>query len=227
MQPASSGERSGTALLMTVSHGLMLYLWMAWRFHDGAVFYPTGFADIGPFFASMWDQIVTYAAPSWSVFGMYWAFLLVEGLMAAYLPGIEIKGLPIPSRGGKQLVYRCNAISAWWITLAAVAVLHFTGVFPLQTLFDRFGSFMIVSMISANVVAFAVYFGAKATGTAERMTGKFLLRLLHGGLGQSADRAPRPQDVGRGPRVLVDALSSDSERSRPSVRDIRRGPPPR
>ena len=124
------GGTIGAALLMTVSHGLMLYLWMAWRFHDGAAFYPTGFADIGPFFASMWDQIVTYAAPSWSVFGIYWGFLLVEGLLAAYLPGIEIKGLPIPSRGGKRLVYRCNAISAWWITLAAVAVLHFTGVFP-------------------------------------------------------------------------------------------------
>ncbi len=174
------GGTIGAALIMTASHGLMLYLWMAWRFYEGAVFYPTGFADIGPFFGRMWDQIVTYAAPSWSVFGMYWAFLVVEGLMAAYLPGIEIKGLPIPSRGGKRLVYRCNAISAWWLTLAAMAVLHLTGVFPLQTLYDQFGSFMIVSMISANVVAVAIYFGAKASGNAERTTGSFLYDFFMG-----------------------------------------------
>ncbi len=174
------GGTIGAALLMTVSHGLMLYLWMAWRFHEGAVFYPAGFADVGPFFGRMWEQLVTHAAPSWSVFGMYWAFLFVEGLMAAYLPGIKIKGLPIPSRGGERLVYRCNAISAWWITLVAMAVLHLTGIFPLQRLYDQFGSFMIVSMISANIVAFAIYFGAKITGNAERMTGSFFYDFFMG-----------------------------------------------
>ncbi|MEM8609167.1 MAG: delta(24(24(1)))-sterol reductase [Myxococcota bacterium] len=174
------GGTIGAAFIMTVSHALMLYLWLAWRFNDGALLYPASLADLGPFFASMWDHIVTHAAPSWRVFGIYWLFLVVEGLLAAYVPGIEIKGLPIPSRGGKRLVYRCNAISAWWITLIGMAVLHFTGIFPLQTLYDEFGSFMIVSMISANLVAFAIYFGAKATGNAERMTGSFFYDFFMG-----------------------------------------------
>jgi hypothetical protein len=43
----------------------MLYLWIAWRFHDGAVFYPAGLSDLGPFFGRIWDQIVTHAAPTW------------------------------------------------------------------------------------------------------------------------------------------------------------------
>jgi delta24(24(1))-sterol reductase len=174
------GGAFGAAFIMTLSHALMLYLWIAWRFHDGAVFYPVSLSDLGPFFGRTWEQIVTYASPTWSTFGIYGAFLLVEGWMAAYLPGLEIKGLPIPSRNGKRLVYRCNGITAWYLTLIAVAILHFSGVFPLETIYQQFGAFMITAMVIANVVALLVYFGARATGNAERMSGNFLYDFFMG-----------------------------------------------
>ena len=174
------GGTLGAAVIISLSHALMLYLWIAWRFHDGAVFYPAGLSDVGPFFARIWEQIVAHATPSWSTFAIYWTFLVAEGLMAAFVPGLEIKGLPIPSRGGKRLVYRCNGITAWWLTLAGVAVLHVTGVFPLQTIYEQFGSFMIAAMISANAIALAVYFGARVTGNAERMSGSFLYNFFVG-----------------------------------------------
>lgn len=174
------GGAFGASVIMTLSHLLMLYLWIAWRFHDGALFHPVGIADVGPFFARNWDLIVTHAKPSWSTFGIYWCFLIVEGVMAAYLPGLRIKGLPIPSRGGRQLEYRCNGITAWYLTLLTVALLHFTGVFSLQTIYDRFGELMIAAMITANVVALFVYFGARATGNAERMSGSFLYDFFMG-----------------------------------------------
>ena len=179
-QTREFGGTFGAAFIMTLSHALMLYLWVAWRFYDGAVFYPAGLADVGPFFARTWEQIVVHATPTSGTFAIYWTFLIIEGLMAAYLPGLQIKGLPIPSRGGQRLVYRCNGISAWYITLAAVAALHFTGVFPLQTIYDQFGAFMVTAMITANVVAVAVYFGAKATGNTERMSGSFLYDFFMG-----------------------------------------------
>lgn len=169
-----SGSPLAAGVIIILSHGLMLYLWIAWRFQDGALFYPAGISDTGPFIAGIWKQIALHATPTWSTFAIYWTFLVVQGSMAALLPGLEIKGLPIPSRGGKRLVYRCNGISAWWLTLAGVAVLHFTGIFPIQTIYERFGSFMIAAMITANAVALAVYFGARATGNAERMSGSFL-----------------------------------------------------
>ena len=53
-------------------------------------------------------------------------------------------------RGGSRLIYRCNGITASHITLAAVAPLHFTGLFPLQTIYEQFGAFVIVAMISAD-----------------------------------------------------------------------------
>ena len=168
------GGTFGAAAIMIASHAVMLYLWIAWRFHDGAVFYPAGLSDVGPFFARMWELINAHAAPTWSAFAIYWAFLVVQGFMAALLPGLEVKGLPIPSRGGKRLVYRCNGITAWWLTLAGVAVLHVTGIFPLQTIYERFGEFMIAAMITANAIAIAVHVGARVTGNAERMSGSAL-----------------------------------------------------
>jgi delta24(24(1))-sterol reductase len=174
------GGTFGAAFIMTLSHLLMLYLWVAWRFHGGAVFYPKGLSDLGPFFSRTWDLIVAHGAPSLGTFAIYGTFLLVEGIMAAYLPGLKINGLPIPNRGGLRLEYRCNGITAWWLTLIAVAALHLTGVFPLQTIYDRFGEFMIAAIIIANVVALAVYFGAKATGNAERMSGSFLYDFFMG-----------------------------------------------
>ncbi len=161
------GGPLGTASIMILSHALILYLWIAWRFHDGAVFYPAEFSDVGPFFALLWEQITTYAAPTWETFAIYSAFLVVQGLLAAFLPGLEVRGLPIPSRGGQQLTYRCNGITAWYITLALVAALHFTGIFPLQTLYEQFGSFLITAVITANVIALAMHFGAKLTGNTE------------------------------------------------------------
>jgi delta24(24(1))-sterol reductase len=174
------GGTLGAAFIMTFSHALMLYLWVAWRFYDGAIFYPAGLSDIGPFFGRTWEQIVAHATPTWGTFAVYWTFLVVEGLMAALLPGLEIKGLPIRSRGGTRLVYRCNGITAWYVTLAAVAGLHFSGIFPLQTIYEQFGSFMIAAMVTGNAVALAVYFGAKATGNAERMSGSFLYDFFMG-----------------------------------------------
>ena len=36
--PREFGGALGAAVFITLSHALLLYLWMAWRFHDGAVF---------------------------------------------------------------------------------------------------------------------------------------------------------------------------------------------
>ena len=60
------GGTFGAAFIVTLSHALMLYLWFAWGFHDGAVFYPLGISGTGRFFTEVWEQIVTHATPRWS-----------------------------------------------------------------------------------------------------------------------------------------------------------------
>ena len=174
------GGTLGAGIIMALSHALMLYLWLAWRFHDGAIFYPAGLSEVGPFFGRVWEQVVAHATPSWRTFAIYWTLLVVQGLMAAFIPGLKIKGLPIPSRGGKRLLYRCNGITAWWLTLVGVVALHVSGIFPLQTIYEQFGSFMVAAMITANAIALAVYVGARLSGNAERLSGSVLYDFFMG-----------------------------------------------
>ena len=40
------GGSLGAGVIKALSNALMLYLWLAWRFYDGAVFYPAGMSDL-------------------------------------------------------------------------------------------------------------------------------------------------------------------------------------
>jgi delta24(24(1))-sterol reductase len=167
------GGPLGVAGIMLGSHAVLYYLWICWNYYDGVLIYPTGLSDIGPFVARLGHYVIDGAAPSWYAVGIFWTFLVVQALLAVLLPGIEMKGLPIPSQGNVRLRYRCNGISAWYVTIAAVAGLHFTGLFPLHHLADHFGSLMTVAIISGNLLALATYLGARLTGNAHRMSGSF------------------------------------------------------
>ena len=45
--PREFGGAPGAGIFIILSHALLLYLWIAWRFHDGAIFYPAGISDLG------------------------------------------------------------------------------------------------------------------------------------------------------------------------------------
>jgi len=131
------------------------------------------------FFSSMWSHIATSAAPTWQAFTIYASFIVIQALLAAFLPGIKIKGLPIPSLGNIRLEYKCNGIWAWYITLILVAI-HFTGLFPLTKIVDQFGSLMTVAIISGNVISLITYLGAKLTRNTHRMSGNFFYDFFMG-----------------------------------------------
>ena len=171
------GGSLGAGVIKALSNALMLYLWLAWRFYDGA--YSSG-GNVRPAVPRRnWNYLLHMQSPCEHVRDL-WRFCVVEGLMAALLPGLEIRGLPIPSRGDKRLVYRVNGTAAWWLTLAGIAALHFSGIFPLQTVYEQFGSFMAAAIISANVIAPAVYIGTRVAGSAKGMTGSVIYDFFMG-----------------------------------------------
>ena len=93
------GGRFGALGIMLASHIVLYYLWICWRYLGGSLAHPNGFSDIGPFFVRMGQYVADGAAPTWNAVGIYFGFLLVQALLAVILPGVEMKGLPIPSRG--------------------------------------------------------------------------------------------------------------------------------
>jgi delta24(24(1))-sterol reductase len=165
------GGATGVVAIMLLSHLLLYYLWISWRYYGGALAHPQGLSDIASFLGRMWDHIATGAAPSWTALSIYAGFLVFQALLAAFLPGLRIKGRKIPSQGNIQLEYRCNGISAWYVTLATVAALHFSDLFPLTRVADEFGSLMTIAILSGNALALATYFGAGLTGNTHRMSG--------------------------------------------------------
>ena len=166
------GGTLGTSVIMILSPALALYLWLAWRFHDGAVFLPADLADVGPFLARAWEQVVAHATPSWRTFAIYWTFLVVEGLMAAFLPGTGSQGAaaPVARREAARLPVQWNH--------RVVADAGRRGRPALQRripVADHLPSssarFLVAAMITANAVALVAYVGARVTGNAERMSG--------------------------------------------------------
>jgi len=165
------GGRFGVLGIMIGSHLLLYWLWIAWRFEGGAMPLPHGLADLGPFCGRMLGHVVTDAAPTLEAVAVYGTFVGVQAALMAWLPGLKVFGLPIPSRGNTRLEYTCNGIWAWYATLILVAVAHFSGAYPLTRVWDQFGSLMTVAILAGDLIAVATYVGAVRTGTTHRMSG--------------------------------------------------------
>lgn len=88
-----------------------------------------------------------------------------------YMPGVLNEGRPLPHEGGKKLPYYCSAYTSFYTTLALAAALHISGVFPLYTIVDEFGSIMTVSIISGFLNSIIVYAQAFVRGRTHRITG--------------------------------------------------------
>ncbi len=174
------GGPGGVTFFIIFSHIILYYLWMAWRFHGGALFYPTSLSSIGPFFTTFWHNITTYAAPTWHAACIYLCFIGLQAIFSAFMPGIKIKGLPIPSKNNQSLDYNCNGAWSWYLTLVIAFILQVTGIFSLSTLFNQFGPLMTVAVIAGNVVALLTYVGARLTHNTHRMSGNFIYDFFMG-----------------------------------------------
>lgn len=100
-------------------------------------------------------------------FLLYGGFLFVEGLFAFYMPGLDVNGRP--DETGRVLKYRCNAYLSWWTTLAALAFLHWSEIFPLQRIFQLAGPIMSVAVIFADSLSLVLYLHAHSSGSTFRM----------------------------------------------------------
>lgn len=51
------------------------------------------------------------------------------------LPGPNVKGLPIPHEGGRQLNYKCNGVVSVYLTYVVAFALHYTNTWRLTEVF--------------------------------------------------------------------------------------------
>ena len=174
------GGPLGVAAIMLTSHLLVYYLWASLTYHRGALIGPASLADAWPFVQRLGREIVAGASPTWRAAAIYFGFLGFQTLLAYVMPGLWIKGLPVPSEGNRQHRYLCNGAASWYVTLLTAALLHVTGIFRLTEFADNLGPILTVATLFANAVAFAVYFTTVARARQTRMSGNFIYDFFMG-----------------------------------------------
>jgi Delta24(24(1))-sterol reductase len=163
IQEYEFGGPLGAFFIIVFSHILIYYLWVSLTFFQGALFLPTSFREIGFYLAK--------AAPTVFAAEVFLGFIAIQFLLAYFLPGIKVKGLPIPTKNHQQLTYICNGIACWYATLVIAAVLQFTGIFSLSLLVDHMGSIITVGVIVANGLALYLLALKRLAKTADTPTG--------------------------------------------------------
>ena len=165
------GGALGVSTMMVFFPLLMYYLWIGATFYDGQLPWPAPDQSVGAFIRHLGHLVNEEAFPSPKAWAIYWIFFIFEAMCYLYLPGVEVKGKPLPHEGGKRLTYRCSALWSQWITIALLGTLHVSGIFKLYTVLDEFGPLLSVAMISAYLVSIALYTSALYRGAEHRMSG--------------------------------------------------------
>ena len=176
------GGPAGAAAIIVGSHLLVYYLWISVTYYQGSAVHPASWRDVGPFFARMAAHVRDGAAPSGAAAAIYLGFVALELACAYTLPGVWVRGLPVPSEGGARRRYLCNGVASWYVTLALVALLHLTGLFRISALADHLGPMLTVAVLVADATALAAYIVGTRRGRAVRMTGSRIYDFFMGAI---------------------------------------------
>ncbi|QDZ22400.1 sterol reductase [Chloropicon primus] len=168
-QPKEMGGTLGNLLLIAWSHWILYYLWYCLVHNDAKLRDPL--FDGRELWSDMRAAISEHARPTAFAVAFYSTFFVGQLLLAAFMPGPELRGRPVEYDETKRLSYLINGLSSWWLTLGVMLVTQAAGIFNWARLHDHYGEVLTVAVVFSDVFAVLLYFGALATGNSYRMTG--------------------------------------------------------
>lgn len=166
-EPYQFGGPLGALGIFVFSHFIVMYFFACLNHNGGALLLPQSLSQVAivAWAKTFWSILATHAAPTMWAFKAFWIFQITQAILAVILPGVTIFGLPVPSEGGKRLKYHCNALSTWYVTLAAFWAMNHYGVFRLSSIIDNIGPLATVAMFSSDAIAVAIHVAAYIKGT--------------------------------------------------------------
>ena len=170
----SFGHTMAALATMLFSHFILYYLFMSLYMYEGALFVPWYDSD------KHWKFAEENFIPTKETWTVYLGFIVMEIVFAYVLPGFVVKGLPIPSIGGKQLTYNCNGFASWWCTHVVVFALNWYEIMPFNWVAVNIMPLISTMIIFADVLSILVYIVPFMVGTTERMTGSHIYDFFMG-----------------------------------------------
>lgn len=176
------GGPKGCFLIMLYSHILPYFFWLSLEITQGGLLIPESLSssDISLYFSRIKSAFLEKGLPDLPSIGFYIGFLLFQVVCSLVLPGVWIKGLPVPTENNKQHDYLCNGAASWYVTLALVFALEKFNVFSLSFLALNFGRIMTTSIIFSDILSLVIYLWAEITGKSIRMSGNFFYDFFMG-----------------------------------------------
>jgi delta24(24(1))-sterol reductase len=174
------GGSPGALILMVWSHGLMYYLWICLEFYQGGLFLPSSSSSLFSFLSDYFTYIITNASPSLEACAIFFSFFFLQVLLALTLPGVSVKGLPVPSENNKVYIYLCNAVWCWYFTLTLLLTLNYFGLFRLSRIQELHGPLMTVVILTSDLLSLIIYFSGIMLGKSTRMSGEFIYDFFMG-----------------------------------------------
>ena len=122
---------------------------------------------------------------TWISFYAYGLFILFQFILAATMPGVIIKGLPVPSTG-KKLDYLCNGIASFYMTLFVAFASHIGNSYglpytvSLTFIIKNYPSLLTASIIYGFSASILLYLSAFYFNITHRMSGNHIYDFFMG-----------------------------------------------
>lgn len=129
---------------------LTYYLYFCIRFNNGAII-PGPECDVNGFFGNI--------IPTWTAAIMYGVWFLLLAVLQEKAPGKVVRGTELVKGG--QLEYKINGMFSMWFSFGLLFLLHITGLFTLDVIYDEFGALISVTTIFSTVLSVWLYFYGK------------------------------------------------------------------
>jgi delta24(24(1))-sterol reductase len=164
------GGAPGALAIITLSHLVAYYVLLCVAKRQGRL-YPLPLSSAA--FAALLADLRELAAPTPASWAVYLGFLGTQLALALVCPGPVVHGYPVTKSGeraddaddaagkkknARRLPYKCNALSAWWVTLLTVGL--GTVVFgdaPLVWVADNRGRLLTCAVCVGDVGSLVFY----------------------------------------------------------------------
>ena len=150
------GGTIGTLALIIWSHYILFYFWYCYETASGQIIIPTSGDELSYHLNNFKNLVEERCVPSLTTCCAYFAFFFIQLLLAALLPGLEMKGLPTSE--GKQLSYFCNGYECYYFFLLCMALFHYLDIYNITHISDHYGEYLMCSVIIGDITSIFWYF---------------------------------------------------------------------